>query len=81
MFIIVDKLTGELLKDKIYTHEGTAKNQIKKGGFYLPYHEPVVITMPNSEILKEVSNGAEYGAIVTVNEDEFPEINFQKWSS
>jgi hypothetical protein len=77
MYIIVDKLTGELLKDKIYTHEGTAKNQIKKGGFYLPYHEPVVIKMPSNEILKEVANGAEFAVIVYGGELELPPIDFE----
>lgn len=42
-YIIVDKKTGEILKSKIYTHEGTANLQVKKGGFYLSHQEPVVI--------------------------------------
>lgn len=41
---IVDKKTGKFLVNKLYTHEGTAKNILKKGGFYLPNtHEPVVV--------------------------------------
>jgi hypothetical protein len=43
-WVIVCKNTGEFLKDKIYTHKGTAENVLKKGGFYLPSrHNPVVV--------------------------------------
>jgi len=63
-FIIINKITGELLTLKIYKHEGTAKHQINRGIYHIPNkQEPVVIPMPSTHTMKEVANGASYSTI------------------
>lgn len=62
-FIIINKITGELLTLKIYKHEGTAKHQIERGIYSTYKQEPVVIPMPSEHVMREVANGASYCTI------------------
>ena len=62
-FVIVNKITGELLTLKVYKHEGTAKHQIERGIYSAYRQDPVVIPMPSEHTMKEVANGASYSTI------------------
>lgn len=55
-FLIVNKNTGEVIKDKIYSTEGTAQAVINKSNL-LGKDEWVVIPMPKAETIKVVVDG------------------------
>lgn len=74
MFIIVDKLTGKILVEKLYTKLEKAENQINKSRSFTTI-QPVVIALPSNSILKDIANGCEYGVVEYGGDYEFPPLD------
>lgn len=62
-FLIVDKNTGDVIFDKIYTTEGRADAVLRKSNL-LGKSEWVVVPMPDSSIIKSVANGGSFSVVV-----------------
>ncbi|UUV47106.1 hypothetical protein [Bacillus phage vB_BanS-Thrax5] len=65
-FLVIDKNTGEVVFDKIYTTAGRAQSIIDAGlrrGNVKGGQDLVVIPMPSKGVLKEIAEGAKYTTI------------------
>lgn len=61
-FVIVDKDSGVLITDKVYTSEGRANAAIRKWNVS-DADTFAVIPMPSSRILKEIAEGSFYTVV------------------
>ena len=65
-FLVVDKNTGEVVFDKIYTTAGRAQSIIDAGlrrGNVKGGQDLVVIPMPSKNVLKAIVNGDRYSTV------------------
>jgi len=78
-FLVVDKNTGKVVFDKIYTTEGRAQSIINAGlrrGNLKGAEDLVVIPMPNDSLLKKIANGdSVYSTIRYVGELPLKELD------
>jgi hypothetical protein len=81
--ILINKKTGEVINDKIYTTKGRAEGTIKKTDND-ERGDWVAIPLPSADILKNIANGSKYATIVhigklpvKIDDSDFEGLDFE----
>lgn len=75
-FLIVNRNTGEVIGDKIYTFRGRAEAVIEKK-FVSDKNEWVIIPMPSADLLKAVAAGSHFSCVKYMGNLSTPELDFE----